>query len=77
MTKTEARHYIERINALEIEELRRLSPSTRLQMFFTLVELARKMNWQTSTPEEREEVRRRWKKIREHEAKKRGLEMPT
>jgi hypothetical protein len=54
-----------RINALEIEELRRLTPNQRLRQFFALLELGRKMNWRTSTPDEIAEVRRRWKKIKE------------
>jgi hypothetical protein len=53
-----------RINALEIEELRRLTPNQRARQFFTLLNLAKKMNWQTSTPEEIEEVRRRWRKLK-------------
>lgn len=53
-----------RIHDFEKEELRRASPERRIRQFFTLLELARTMNWQTSTPEEIEEVRRRWRKIK-------------
>ncbi|MSQ93749.1 MAG: hypothetical protein EXR98_04245 [Gemmataceae bacterium] len=53
-----------RIHAFEREELRRLTPEQRLRQFFALMDLAKKMNWHTSTPEEIAEVRRRWKKIK-------------
>jgi len=63
----EYRQYVERwkrVNALEIEELRRLTPNERVRQFFSLLELAKKMNWQSSTPVEIEEVRRRWRKLK-------------
>ena len=53
-----------RINALQLEEYRRLTPEERLRQFFSLMELAKAMNWETYTPAEIEEVRRRWKKIK-------------
>ena len=52
------------IHDFEREELRRTPPEHRLRQFFSLLELARTMDWQTSTPEEIEEVRRRWRKIK-------------
>lgn len=60
-------HYIGRwkkINAFQNEELRRLTPEECLRHFFYLMNLAKAMNWETSPPEEVEEVRRRWKKIK-------------
>lgn len=53
-----------RINAFQLEEQRRLTPEQRVRHFFALMALAKKMNWQSSTPEEIDEVRRRWKKIK-------------
>jgi hypothetical protein len=61
------RSYLERwkrINAFELEELRQMSPETRLRQFFTLLEMARAMNWETSSAEEIEEVRSRWVKLK-------------
>jgi hypothetical protein len=55
----------ERINALQREEYRRLTTKERLRQFFHLMELAKLMNWQTSTQDEIDEVRRRWKKIKD------------
>jgi hypothetical protein len=53
-----------RIHALEKVELRRASGEKRLRQFLSLFEMARFMNWETSTPAEIEEVRRRWRKIK-------------
>ena len=54
----------QRINAYEREELRATLPETRLRQFFSLLEMARSMNWQTSTVAENEEVRARWNRLR-------------
>ena len=54
----------ERIHAFEKEELRRSPPEKRLRQFFSLLELARALGWETSTAQEIEEVRRRWRKIK-------------
>lgn len=63
-----AREYLvdrwERIHAVEKEELRRSSPEQRLQQFFALMEMARALGWETSTAEEKEQVRRRWRKLK-------------
>ncbi len=53
-----------RINDFTREETRRLTPEQRLRSLYRLMDQAREMNWRTSTPEEIEEVRRRWKKIK-------------
>ena len=53
------------VNAFEIEELRRSPPDLRLRQFFSLMALGKAMGWHTSTPEEIEAVRARWRKIRE------------
>ena len=54
----------QRVNAFQLEELRRLTPEESLRQFFHLMALAKYAGWQTSTPKEIEEVRRRWKKIK-------------
>ena len=59
--------YVERwkrINAFQAVELHNTPVAARVRQFFTLLEMARKMGWQTSTPEEIEEVRSRWKKLK-------------
>jgi hypothetical protein len=61
------RDYVERwkrINAFQAAELHRTPVAARVRQFFTLLEMARKMGWRTSTPEEIEEVRSRWKKLK-------------
>ncbi len=67
-TTTESgRQFVERwkrVNDFQREEYRQLTPEERLRQFFYLMAMAKEMNWQTSTPEEIEEVRRRWKKIK-------------
>jgi hypothetical protein len=69
MNKAKAyRDYIarwKRVNEFQAEEYRRMSPATRGRQFFSLLEMARSMNWQTSTPAEIEEVRSRWRRLRE------------
>jgi hypothetical protein len=65
--RDEYRRYVERwkrINAFELKELRQTSPETRLRQFFTLLEMARSMNWETSSAAEVEEVRSRWNRLR-------------
>jgi len=52
------------IHDFEKEELRRASPEMRLRQFFSLLEMARAMDWQTSTPDENAEAERRWRKIK-------------
>jgi hypothetical protein len=61
------RLYLDRwkeINAFEIEELRATPPATRLRQFFTLMAMARTMNWETSSAAEVQEVRSRWNRLR-------------
>jgi hypothetical protein len=53
-----------RVNAIEIEELRRTPPDVCLRQFFSLLNMARAMNWHTSTPREIDDVRARWNKLR-------------
>jgi hypothetical protein len=60
----------QRINALQLEEERRKTPADRLREFFQLMDMAKAMNWETTSPAEVEEVRARWRKLREaHRAK--------
>ena len=54
----------EAVNAIEIEELRRLTPEERLRQFFALMELGKRMGWRTSTDEEIAMVRDRWNRLR-------------
>jgi hypothetical protein len=54
-----------RVNAFQAEEFQRLSGSDRLRQFLALRALARKMGWETSTPAEVDEVRARWRRLRE------------
>ena len=66
-SKNDYRAYVEGfalVNALEIEELQRITPEQSLREFAALLELATAMNWETHTPEEIEEVRRRWIKLK-------------
>jgi hypothetical protein len=65
--KNKYREYLQqyrRITGLTIEELRRRTPVECLRDFFTLMEIAKAMDWHDHTPEEIEEVRRRWKKLK-------------
>ncbi|MBI2808488.1 MAG: hypothetical protein HYX68_26170 [Planctomycetes bacterium] len=65
--KSDYRAYIERyqrVNELEIEELRRRTPEECLRQFSYLMEQGLSMNWQVHTPEEIAEVRRRWQKLK-------------
>ena len=55
----------QRINALQLEEERRKTPADRLREFFQLMDMAKAMNWETTSPAEVEEVRARWRKLRE------------
>jgi len=54
-----------RINAFQAEELKRLTPADRLRQILALRALALKMGWETSTPAEVEDVRSRWRRLRE------------
>jgi hypothetical protein len=54
-----------RVNEFAIEEQRRTPPAVRLRQFFSLMAMARTMNWHTSTPEEDEACRSRWQRLRE------------
>jgi hypothetical protein len=53
-----------RVNEMEIEELRRSTPEINLRQFAYLMDLAKAMDWHVHTPEEIEEVRRRWQKLK-------------
>lgn len=60
-----------RVNDFTREEARRQSVADRLRGFFEMVRTTKAMGWQTSTPEENEEVARRWNRLREaHHGKK-------
>lgn len=52
------------VNEITAEENRRLTPADRLRQFFSLMEMARAMDWHTSTPEEDAVVRERWNRLR-------------
>lgn len=65
--KKEYQAYLDRykrVNEIEIEELRRRTPEECLRQFAYLMELAKAMDWRVHTPEEIEEVRRRWRKLK-------------
>ena len=53
-----------RMDAAEMEELRSRNPEEFLRRFFAMMKLAKEMNWQEHTPEEIEQVRQRWKKLK-------------
>jgi hypothetical protein len=54
-----------RINDFQAEELRRTTPAERVRQIFRLMKLAKAMKWETSSAEEIEEVRSRWRRLRE------------
>lgn len=54
-----------RINQFQLDEAKRKTPTQRYHDFLYLMSLAKQLNWQTSTPAEDEEARRRWQKIRQ------------
>jgi hypothetical protein len=53
-----------RVNALEIEELRKSTPEQCWRQLHSLMELAKAMRWEVHKPEEIEAVRRRWQKLK-------------
>ena len=55
----------QRVNAFQDEELRQMSPETCLRQFFSLMNLGRAIGWETSTAAEVEQVRSRWRRLRE------------
>ncbi len=67
MTKEEARAWKERwrlVNEIERQELRAMTPIEKLRQLATMMEAARDFGWQTSTPEEIEAIRARWRRLR-------------
>jgi hypothetical protein len=54
-----------RINDFQTEELRRTTPTERVRQFFRLMKMAKAMKWETSSAEEIEMVRSRWRRLRE------------
>jgi hypothetical protein len=54
-----------RVNEFQNEELRRTTPAERVRQFFRLMEMAKAMKWETSSAEEIEMVRSRWRRLRE------------
>lgn len=54
----------ERVNEFEIEETRAATMELKYRQFWALLGWARDMGWQTSKPEEVDEVRRRWASLR-------------
>ena len=66
-TAAEVRAWKERwqaVNEFQAEEYRRLTPADRLRQFFSLMELARAMKWESATPAENAEARSRWNRLR-------------
>ena len=53
-----------KVNDIELEEARRRTPAERVRQFFSLMELAKAMDWESSTAEELEMVRARWRKLK-------------
>ena len=53
-----------KVNAVEREEARRRTPAERVRQFFSLMAMAKAMDWQSSTAEELEMVRARWRKLK-------------
>jgi hypothetical protein len=68
MTKEEAKAWKarwERVNAAEREELRATPPEVRLRQLGTLMEWARVFGWTDALTAGEQEVRARWKRLRE------------
>jgi len=66
-TKAEAREFQarwQRVNAAEIEELRRMSPEEKLRQTAALMESAGAFGWDKSHAEEDQRVRERWNRLR-------------
>lgn len=66
-TKTEAREYRERwlrVNAAEIEELRRMSPVEKLRQLAALMASVDELGWREALSKEDEQVRARWNRLR-------------
>ena len=53
-----------KVNDIEREEMRRRTPAERVRQFFSLMAMAKALNWESSTPEELEMVRARWRKLK-------------
>ncbi len=67
-TKAEIKAFRERwkrLNRMEIEELRRTPPETKLKQFFTLMGWARYFGWEPGLARGEDEVRRRWNRLRQ------------
>lgn len=54
-----------KINGFQFENARPLNVAARYGIFLQLLRLANQMNWRTSTPEEDEQARCRWQKLRQ------------
>ncbi len=74
MTKREAKAWKarwERVNAFEREELRATPMATKFRQLSTLMNSARALGWLEGTAAEDAEVRRRFRRLRQHYARKR------
>lgn len=68
MDKQAAKDYVARwalVNQAEIEELRRTPPEVKLRQLAALMASVRQMGWDEALDAEDEEVRGRWRRIRE------------
>jgi hypothetical protein len=68
MTKKEARDFRTRwarVNAAEIDELKRSSADERLEQLAALMASAHLLHWPPSLDQETNEVRARWRRLRE------------
>jgi hypothetical protein len=58
-----------RVNSAEVAELRRTLPDTRLQQLASLMASARAFQWPEACPQDAQEVRERWRRLRESHAR--------
>lgn len=68
MTKEEARQFKERwrlVNEVTIEEARRTPVSVRLQQLVLMYEAGQTLGWDKALKEGEDEVRERWRRLKE------------
>lgn len=69
ITKEEAQAFTRRwalVNAIQREELQKITQAERLRRLDTLYTFARKMGWNTRNPEEENRVRETWLALRRY-----------
>lgn len=64
----------QRVAQKEAELLRATPDAVRLRQFWALFATARNEDWETATPEEIAEVRRRWRVLRQKHRERTGSE---